>query len=71
MRLDTPVRFIKGVGPERAKIFAKLGVYTVMDLLEYYPRDWDFMQEPAKIDQLQPGQKVTIIGTVKSTHYRR
>ena len=42
MNLDTPVQYIKGVGPIRAKLFAKLGVFTVRDLLEYYPREWDF-----------------------------
>ena len=42
MNLDTPVRFIKGVGPAKAKLFNKLGVFTVRDLLEYYPREWEF-----------------------------
>jgi len=42
MNLDTPVQYIKGVGPAKAKLFNKLGVFTVRDLLEYYPREWDF-----------------------------
>lgn len=42
MNLDTPVQYIKGVGPTRAKLFNKLGVFTVRDLLEYYPREWVF-----------------------------
>lgn len=71
MRLDTPVQYIKGVGSERAKVFAKLGIHTIMDLLEYYPRDWEFIQEPTKIDQLQPGQTVTIRGVIKSVSYRQ
>ena len=37
---NTPVQYVKGVGPSRAKTFAKLGVETVGDLLEHYPRDW-------------------------------
>ncbi len=43
LQLDTPVRYIKGVGPERAKTFAKFGVHTVQDLLEYYPFRWEFL----------------------------
>ena len=38
--LSMPVQYLKGVGPARAKIFAQLGVETVGDLLEYFPRDW-------------------------------
>lgn len=38
--LSMPVQFVKGVGPRKAKAFAKLGVETLGDLLEYFPRDW-------------------------------
>jgi len=49
--LSMPVQFLKGVGPARAKIFTQVGVETVGDLLEYFPRDWNFMPEPTKIGQ--------------------
>jgi ATP-dependent DNA helicase RecG len=65
--LDMPVQFLKGVGPARAKIFSRLGVETVSDLLEYFPRDWIFAPEPIKINQIEPGQTVSIIGLVEST----
>lgn len=42
MFLDTPIQYVPGVGPKRAKLFNKLGVFTVQDLLEYYPREWTF-----------------------------
>jgi len=61
-----PVQFLKGVGPTRAKIFAELGVETVGDLLEYFPRDWNFVPEPTRIRQMRPNQTVTIIGLVES-----
>jgi ATP-dependent DNA helicase RecG len=69
-----PVQFLKGVGPARADIFAKLGVVTVGDLLEYFPRDWVFAPEPKKIGQLEPGETAAIVGLVESTdfqNYRR
>jgi len=44
LRLDTPVQYIKGVGPVKAEEFARLGVHTIGDLLEYYPRDWIFLE---------------------------
>lgn len=68
--LSMPVRFLKGVGPARAKTFAQLGVRTVGDLLEYFPRDWVFASEPIKINQMQEGQSATIVGQVESTDYR-
>ena len=68
--LSMPVRFLKGVGPVRAKTFAQLGVRTAGDLLEYFPRDWVFTPEPIKINQMQQDQSVTIVGLVESTDYR-
>ncbi|MDD5064617.1 MAG: ATP-dependent DNA helicase RecG [Phycisphaerae bacterium] len=68
--LSMPVQFLKGVGPARAKTFAQLGVKTAGDLLEYFPRDWAFVSEPIKINQIQEGQTVTIVGQVESTDYR-
>ena len=46
--LSMPVQYLKGVGPARAEVFAKLGVHTVGDLLEYFPRDWNFLPESIK-----------------------
>lgn len=68
--LSMPVQFLKGVGPARAKIFAQLGVETVGDLLEYFPRDWDFVPEPTKIGRMQPNETVTVFGLVESTDYQ-
>ena len=70
IELSMPVQFLKGVGPARAEIFSKLGVKTVGDLLEYFPRDWNFLPEPAKINQIKPNQTVTIIGMVESIDYQ-
>jgi ATP-dependent DNA helicase RecG len=74
IKLSMPVQFLKGVGPARAQVFAKLGVVTVGDLLEYFPRDWVFAPEPKKINQLETGETAAIVGLVESTdfqNYRR
>lgn len=68
--LSTPVQYIKGVGPARAETFAQLGVETVGDLLEYYPRDWNFLPEPTKISQMEPDRTATVIGMIESTDYQ-
>ncbi len=38
--LQKEICYVKGVGPKRAELLAKLGIFTVGDLLEYYPRDY-------------------------------
>ncbi len=65
-----PVRYLKGVGPARAEVFARLGVHTVGDLLEYYPRSWVFLPRVVKIGQARPGENAAVIGLVESTDYQ-
>lgn len=68
--LSMPVRFLKGVGPVRAKTFAPLGVHTVGDLLEYFPRDWIFTPEPVKVNQMRQGRSAAIVGLIESVDYQ-
>jgi ATP-dependent DNA helicase RecG len=65
-----PVQYLKGVGPAKAEVFAQLGVNTVGDLLEYFPRDWEFAAEPVKISGIRPNEEVTIIGQIESTEFQ-
>jgi len=69
--ISTPVQFLKGVGPARAAVFEKLGVRTVADLLEYFPRDWVFAPEAIKIGQMKPQEEATIIGLIESIDFRQ
>jgi len=41
MSLDKNIQYIKGVGEARAKILNKLGIYTLEDLITYYPRGYE------------------------------
>jgi ATP-dependent DNA helicase RecG len=68
--LSMPVQFLKGVGPARAVCFGQLGIQTVGDLLEFYPRDWNFVPQPIKINQIAPNQDVAVIGLVESIDYQ-
>ena len=70
MTASTPVQYLKGVGPARAQVFAKLGVQTVGDLLEYFPRDWVFAPGPVKIGQMRAEEPATIIGLVESIDFQ-
>ncbi len=63
---DTPVQFLKGVGPRLAKLLAIVGVHTIEDLLYYFPRKHIDYHNRVKINELEEGQDVTIIGTIRS-----
>ena len=39
--IATPVSTLAGVGPAKAKLFSCLGIYTIADLLTFYPKDWE------------------------------
>lgn len=47
---------MKGVGPKRAELYAKLGITTAEQLLRLYPRDYIDFTRPVKIRDLQPGE---------------
>jgi len=66
--LSDPVQFLPGVGPNRARGLARLGVTTAGDLLSYYPIRHDAFQ-PTLIRHLEPGQTVTIVGRVTRLRY--
>lgn len=55
---------MKGVGPEMAKKFATLGVHTVEDLIDMYPRRYDDYSDITTIRDMKPGP-VTIKATIK------
>ena len=41
MDLNKDIQFIKGVGPSRVKLLNHLGIYTLYDLITYFPRDYE------------------------------
>ena len=62
---DIEVQYIKGVGPKIAKLFNKLDIYTVKELLEYYPKRYIDYQGRVKISNLKIGENVTVFATIK------
>lgn len=60
---------VKGVGPELAKKLAGLGLATVADLIDYFPRRYDDYSQVQSINQLQPGT-VTIKAVIKQAKGR-
>lgn len=68
LTLSTPVQYVPRVGPARAKLLAKLGIETVHDLLYYIPFRYDDFSIVSPIARVQPGETVTVGGTVTAFH---
>jgi len=68
---ETDVRFLKGVGPARAEILESIGVRTVGDLLEHYPRRYLDRRHVRPIASVRVGETVTVVGTVRECTLRR
>ena len=64
--LDTPVTYLKGVGPARALALAKLGVIFARDLLYHVPHRYEDASTVSRIADLEAGMDGTIIGRVVS-----
>jgi len=68
--LDSPITRLPGIKKGYAQRMANLGVETIGDMLELYPRRYDDYRSLKTINQLEYGEEVTIIGTVWDTHAR-
>lgn len=64
IRLDNSVQYLKGVGPKMSELLNKLGIYSVKDLLEYYPRTYEDRTKLTTIDNFQKDQNVLFLGTL-------
>lgn len=58
--LNKQIQYIKGVGPNRAELLNKLGIYTLEDLITYYPREYEDRGKPKKIAELKDGEEALI-----------
>ncbi len=67
--LSRPIESLEGIGPARAKAFAALKVHTLGDLLEYFPRDYQFESSELTISRLVPEQIQTVRGEVIAVDY--
>ena len=62
--LLTPIQYVKGVGPQLAKLFEKKGILTVEDALYFLPRGYEDRRNLKKISELKAGRKETGFGEI-------
>ncbi len=67
MNLSDSIVSVKGIGDKTAKLFAKLGIFTIDDLIRTYPRNYIEYSEPRRIKDIVPGERCAITAKVVTT----
>ena len=62
--LSTDVRYIKGIGEQRAKALNKLGICTLRDLIAWFPRKYDDRRQAKRIADLVPGESACVAAMI-------
>jgi ATP-dependent DNA helicase RecG len=65
--LDTPVMYVRGVGPRVAAILAPKGILIAEDLLYHLPFRYEDRQNPRSLDELKPGEMASVIAEVRGS----
>ncbi|MGO9491392.1 MAG: ATP-dependent DNA helicase RecG, partial [Terracidiphilus sp.] len=63
--LDTPVMYVRGVGPRVAEMLAARSIQTAEDLLYHLPFRYEDRQHPRSLDELKPGEVASVIAEVR------
>jgi len=69
--LNASIKVLPRVGDQKAKTLNRLGIFTLGDMLYYFPRRYDDYSQLTPIRQLQYNQMTTVIGTVQSVSSRK
>ena len=64
--LATALQFVKGIGPQRAKLLANLGLHTVEDVLYYLPTRHEDRSQLTPLRSLKPNDVTTVSGTIRA-----
>ena len=68
--LTLSIRFLRGVGEKRAQAFARLGVFTVEDLLFFFPRRYEDRRTLTPLGDLRPDTFSAVVAEVASLSAR-
>lgn len=73
MQLTDKLESLKGIGEKTAKLFGKLNIETIEDLLYFFPRSYEKIEEATEIENLQSGKTFIVKGVIaaKPTVIRR
>ena len=61
---STKIKELKGIGEKTEKLFHKIGIDTVGDLIRYYPRGYDVYEEAVPVSEVEEGRVMTVTGAI-------
>lgn len=64
--MEKPLSYLKGIGAVREKLFHKLGIYNIGELVSYFPREYEDRNNIKKIVELQDDEKCAFEGQIAS-----
>jgi ATP-dependent DNA helicase RecG len=67
LEANDKINVIKGIGEKTEKLFHKLGIETVQELLEHYPRGYEEFERPVKITSVAEGATLAIEASIAMT----
>ena len=70
MRITDSIRELKGVGEKVENNLNKLDIFTIEDLLEFYPRTYLTYNAPVELSELVPGKKQAVFGSLQKSLVR-
>lgn len=68
LKLDTPIQYVKGIGPKLAELLARRQIHRVLDLLEYYPRAFEDRRAARNISSLVAGELVSLRAQIQKVN---
>ncbi len=75
LMLKKPIRLLKGVGEARAGLFEKLGIFTLEDIITFYPREYEDRRNIVEIKDIKDEEfctfKARILSAVSESRPRR
>lgn len=64
MNGNSKISELKGIGEKTEKLFEKVGVRTIGDLIRYYPRTYEIFEDPVSVGEVCEGRTCTVTGAV-------
>jgi ATP-dependent DNA helicase RecG len=61
------LRDLKGIGEKTERLFSRLGIFSQEDLLQYYPRGYEYYTHPVSVDETVPGEVCAVEAAILKT----
>ena len=71
MNISDDIITLKGIGEKAKTELNKCGVFTIYDLMLYFPRTYENIERVKSIDEVEEGEKVVLMGRLKSLNQRK